>query len=88
MAPRLVPRRLRLRVGHGLLRLDDVATIAGRAADALGMVFAGIDVKDPGTGEYTVLDVNPSPMFASLSEMAGIDIAGALASRLAAGSAR
>ena len=67
---------------------DDVATIAGRAADALGMVFAGIDVKDPGTGEYTVLDVNPSPMFASLSEMAGIDIAGALASRLAAGSAR
>ncbi len=79
--------------GHetGLDRIepsDEVASLAARAASVLGMVFAGIDIKEAEDGRLTVLDVNPSPMFASISEATGIRVPDALAAHLIGGGDR
>ena len=53
--------------------------LAVRAANALGMTFSGIDIKQVPDGRLTVLDVNPSPMFVGISQSTGIDVAHAMA---------
>lgn len=61
---------------------EDVTVTAVRAAAALGMVFAGSDIKLLPDGRHVVLDVNPSPMFAGLDHLVGDAIAAGLARRL------
>lgn len=61
---------------------NDLEALALRAADVLGMVFTGIDIKESHDGSLTVLDVNPSPMFAGAEVATGMDIAGPLARHL------
>lgn len=60
----------------------ELEELAVRAADALGMTFTGIDIKEGPDGRLTVLDVNPSPMFVGISHSTGIDVAHALAAHL------
>ena len=52
------------------------------AAQALGLVFTGADVKLPPDGGHVVLDVNPSPMFARLDELVDGAITSGLAEHL------
>ena len=63
-----------------------VTATAVRAAAALGMLFAGADIKLLPDGRHVVLDVNPSPMFARLDHLVGEAIAAGLARRLMASS--
>lgn len=65
----------------------EVAELAVRAAAALRMTFAGIDIKDA-DGHLAVLDVNPSPMFDAISRRTGLPVAAALARRLVDGPPR
>jgi RimK family alpha-L-glutamate ligase len=60
----------------------ELESLAVRAAEALGMAFSGIDIKESPEGRLTVLDVNPSPMFVGIGTSTGIDVAGALAAHL------
>ncbi len=58
-----------------------VAQALVRAAEALGLIFAAVDVEEEGGagGLPWVLDVNPSPMFAGFEKLSGIEIADPLA---------
>ncbi|WP_176393150.1 ATP-grasp domain-containing protein [Natronolimnobius baerhuensis] len=60
----------------------EISEAAVTATDCLGLAFSGIDVIDT-DGGCTVLEANPSPMFAAFDEKAGTDVAGALADHLA-----
>jgi glutathione synthase/RimK-type ligase-like ATP-grasp enzyme len=53
-------------------------------AEVLGLAFTGIDVKRGPSGELTVLDANPSPMFLGIQRMTGQPIVDRLADRLVA----
>lgn len=71
---------------HDVTRIDPRAEIreaALSAAALLDLTFAGVDVIDAGD-RFVVLEANPSPMFAAFDELAGTDVAGHLAERLAA----
>lgn len=61
---------------------DRIENTAVRAADCLGLAFAGVDVIVTDDG-FDVLEANPSPMFAAFDERAGTDVAGHLAGYLA-----
>lgn len=73
---------------HDVERIDlealdpAIEDAAIRAADRLELPFTGVDVIDAG-GRFCVLEANPSPMFATFDELAGTDVAGALATLLA-----
>lgn len=60
----------------------DIEDAAVRAADVLGLRFAGVDVVVD-DDSFGVLEANPSPMFATFDELAGTDVAGQLAASLA-----
>jgi len=83
---RVVSEALDYRAGdHDVERYDPhpaVADAAVTAAETLDLRFSGVDVivEDDGFG---VLEANPSPMFAGFDELAGTDVAGALAEYLA-----
>lgn len=75
--------------GHedDVLALDPdpgLASLCARAAEVLGLTFTGIDVKRGPSGELTVLDANPSPMFLGIERMTGQPIVDRLADRLVA----
>jgi ribosomal protein S6--L-glutamate ligase len=55
----------------------DVARIAVSAARALGLAYAGVDVIETDDGP-TVLEVNGTPSFRTLSEVTGLDMAEAI----------
>jgi glutathione synthase/RimK-type ligase-like ATP-grasp enzyme len=57
-------------------------TIALDATRALGLRFAGIDLKGAADGSWRVLEVNASPMFIGFDQRAGTDVRGALAEAL------
>lgn len=63
---------------------DEVVDLAVRSATALGMAFSGIDIKDGVDGARTVLDVNPSPMFAGIDRAIDLGVADGLAVHLLA----
>lgn len=60
-------------------RIEDAAV---RAAEALGLRFAGVDAIVGEDGSYGVLEANPSPMFATFDRRAGTDVADHLAAAL------
>ena len=53
-----------------------------RAVRALGLVFAGVDVRLDGNA-LVVLEANPAPAFLDIQEKTGLDVSGALATALA-----
>jgi len=53
-----------------------------RAVRALGLVFAGVDVRLDGKA-LVVLEANPAPAFLDIQEKLGLDVSGALAAALA-----
>ncbi|UPM45103.1 ATP-grasp domain-containing protein [Halocatena salina] len=55
-----------------------VAAAASRAADCLGLAFAGVDIIVT-EDSFRILEANPSPMFATFDERAGTNVAGHLA---------
>ncbi|NGM68097.1 ATP-grasp domain-containing protein [Natronolimnobius sp. AArcel1] len=59
-----------------------IAEAAITATDCLGLAFSGVDVIDT-DDSCSVLEANPSPMFAAFDDKAGTDVAGALADLLA-----
>jgi glutathione synthase/RimK-type ligase-like ATP-grasp enzyme len=63
----------------------ELCDVSIRAARALGLTFAGTDVKCRGRTDLTVLDVNPSPMFAALDARVDGTIASSIARRLTNG---
>ncbi|WP_276254550.1 ATP-grasp domain-containing protein [Halomontanus rarus] len=73
---------------HDVERIDraeldpEIEDAAIRTADCLGLPFTGVDVIDA-DDRFCVLEANPSPMFATFDELAGTDVAGALATLLA-----
>lgn len=69
------------RAEHEVERVDpdpEIASAAVRAADILDLPFTGVDVV-VGDDGFTLLEANPSPMFAVFDELAGTDVAGRLA---------
>lgn len=62
-----------------LTRDEHRASLA--AARACGMAFAGVDLMRTAAGFY-ILECNPSPMFASIEQITGMDVAGPLADYL------
>jgi glutathione synthase/RimK-type ligase-like ATP-grasp enzyme len=54
-----------------------------RAAEVLGVRWAGIDLRDDGKGNLRFLEVNPSPMFMGFDARGGTNILGALVDALA-----
>jgi glutathione synthase/RimK-type ligase-like ATP-grasp enzyme len=84
-AGRIVSDELDYRMGeHEVERVDPRAEIvetAVDAADVLDLPFAGVDIIDEGD-RFALLEVNPSPMFATFDELAGTDVAGPLADLL------
>ena len=54
-----------------------------RATAILGLRFTGMDLKRAADGTLRFLELNPSPMFLGFDELAGTDIAGRFAARLA-----
>lgn len=59
----------------------EVARAAARAASAMELPFAGVDVLDEGD-RFVVLEVNPGPMFATFERLTGADVRGPLADLL------
>ena len=64
---------------------DEVAALAIRAAEVLGLRFSGSDIKETPDGRHVVLDVNPSPMFAGIDPRVDGAIAGSIVDTLVAG---
>jgi glutathione synthase/RimK-type ligase-like ATP-grasp enzyme len=64
----------------------DLAHRCVRLAGALGLPFAGIDLRRTPAGEWYCFEVNPSPGFTFYAEATGQPIAGAVASLLASAS--
>lgn len=62
---------------------DDIAFRCVAVTRALGLAFAGIDLKRTPAGEYCCLEVNPSPAFAYFEANTGQKIAQAVARYLA-----
>ncbi len=62
----------------------ELARLAQRATQALGLRFTGMDIKRAADGTWRILELNPSPMFLGFDQRAGTDILGALADALAA----
>ncbi len=62
----------------------EVDAAAREACAAVGLTYAGIDLELDGDGAPWVLDVNPSPLFASYESVSGDDVAGPLADVLIA----
>jgi hypothetical protein len=64
---------------------DDVAEACVRLAAALGLVFAGIDLRLSTDGRWFCFEVNPQPAYSWYEEETGQPIAAALVARLALG---
>lgn len=62
-----------------------VAEACHRLADALGLVIAGIDLKETPDGAYYCFEVNPAPGFAYYEQRTGQPISAALAELLRKG---
>lgn len=76
--------QLDYRTGEHTIETRDVderiANAAITAAEAVDLRFAGVDIiADSDGDEFAVLEANSSPMFASIENRAGTDIAGQLA---------
>ncbi|WP_049921661.1 ATP-grasp domain-containing protein [Halopiger djelfimassiliensis] len=88
-AARIVSDELDYRTeDHDVERIDpasletDLERAAVETAAALDLSFAGVDIV-AGADRFCVLEANPSPMFAAFDDLAGTDVAGALAEFLA-----
>ncbi|MDT7894713.1 MAG: lysine biosynthesis protein LysX [Desulfurococcales archaeon] len=57
----------------------EVEDLAVRAAEALGLEIAGVDIFEKRSGGYIVNEVNPVPEFKGVAAATGIDIAGIIA---------
>lgn len=60
----------------------EIERVAVKTAEELGLSFTGIDIIAD-DDEFTILEANSAPMFVNFDEMAGTDVAGALADLLA-----
>jgi glutathione synthase/RimK-type ligase-like ATP-grasp enzyme len=60
----------------------DLAELARRATEVIGLRFTGMDLKRASDGSWRILELNPSPMFLGFDQRAGTDILGALADAL------
>lgn len=54
-----------------------------KAAEVLGLRWAGIDLREDGSGTLRFLELNSSPMFLGFDARAGTDVLGALVRKLA-----
>lgn len=63
----------------------DIAAACFRLAEALGLVIAGIDLKETPDGDYYCFEINPSPGFAYYEQRTGQPISAALAEVLRSG---
>jgi glutathione synthase/RimK-type ligase-like ATP-grasp enzyme len=63
----------------------DIAQACHRLAAALGLVIAGIDLKETPDGDYYCFEINPSPGFAYYEQHTEQPISAALAEVLRAG---
>jgi ribosomal protein S6--L-glutamate ligase len=54
---------------------DDVVSLASHAAEAVGCLFAGVDLLPGPAGEWYVIEVNAVPGWKALAATCGIDIA-------------
>lgn len=61
---------------------ESVADIAVRACRALGLVFAGVDLKLAPDGRIVLLECNPSPMFEGFDRAAPVTVCSQLAAYL------
>jgi glutathione synthase/RimK-type ligase-like ATP-grasp enzyme len=57
---------------------DDLASLAIRAAAAVGAAYAGVDLLTSTDGTVYVLEVNGIPGWKGLQEATGVDVAGTL----------
>ncbi|MEM1610039.1 MAG: lysine biosynthesis protein LysX [Sulfolobales archaeon] len=57
----------------------EVEDLAVRAAEALGLEIAGVDIFERRSGGYLVNEVNPVPEFKGVATATGIDVAGIIA---------
>jgi glutathione synthase/RimK-type ligase-like ATP-grasp enzyme len=62
---------------------DEIAQRCLALSDALGLEFAGIDLRRDPDGRYVCFEVNPSPAFSYYESHTGQPIAAAVAARLA-----
>ena len=69
--------------GEAVLPTDEEVELSLRAADALGVGAAGVDLIQGPTGNWFVLEVNAVPGWRALAPLTGIDIASALVRSLA-----
>jgi len=51
-----------------------VEELALRAVEALGLIYAGVDILETGNGPV-LLEVNASPSWQGLQEASGVDVA-------------
>jgi glutathione synthase/RimK-type ligase-like ATP-grasp enzyme len=63
---------------------DDVRAWCLRAAEALELVWTGIDVRRTPDGRHVFLEANPSPMFLGFEAQSGLPLTAALADLLTA----
>jgi RimK family alpha-L-glutamate ligase len=63
------------------------SALAVRAAAALGAEYAGVDLLPARDGTAYIIEVNGIPGWEGLQKATGVDVAGALVERLAAGTA-
>lgn len=61
---------------------DDVAARCRRLAAALGLAFAGVDLRRTPDGDWCCFEVNPSPAFTYYQDLTGLPIAEAVAALL------
>lgn len=61
---------------------SEMAGMCRRAAAALELVWTGIDLQRTSSGEYILLEANPSPMFLGFEERTGIPLTASLAELL------
>ncbi len=62
----------------------ELGSIAGRAAEAVGANFCGVDIIRNADGEYLVLEVNSMPAWAGLQKVTPVNIAREIAAALVA----
>jgi glutathione synthase/RimK-type ligase-like ATP-grasp enzyme len=60
----------------------DVAAFCQEAANLLGLVWTGIDLRRTADGRYVLLEANPSPMFLGFEERTGLPLTASLAALL------